>query len=59
MIQQADAAPKINMERAFEPPLGYQDSNLEWMNQNHLCCQLHHTPVFARLGTRTSLSSGR
>ena len=26
-------------------PLGYQDSNLEWMNQNHLCCQLHHTPL--------------
>ncbi len=24
--------------------LGYQDSNLERMNQNHQCCQLHHTP---------------
>lgn len=24
--------------------LGYQDSNLEWLNQNQLCCQLHHTP---------------
>ena len=26
-------------------PLGYQDSNLEWLNQNQLCCQLHHTPI--------------
>ena len=26
-------------------PLGYQDSNLEWLNQNQLCCQLHHTPM--------------
>ena len=25
--------------------LGYQDSNLEWLNQNQLCCQLHHTPL--------------
>ncbi|CDZ91910.1 hypothetical protein RHRU231_890008 [Rhodococcus ruber] len=25
--------------------LGYQDSNLEWLNQNQLCCQLHHTPM--------------
>lgn len=25
--------------------LGYLDSNQEWMNQNHLCCQLHHTPM--------------
>ena len=25
--------------------LGYLDSNQEWMNQNHLCCQLHHTPI--------------
>jgi hypothetical protein len=27
--------------------LGYQDSNLEWLNQNQLCCQLHHTPLAA------------
>jgi hypothetical protein len=27
--------------------LGYQDSNLEWLNQNQLCCQLHHTPLVA------------
>ena len=32
--------------------LGYQDSNLEWLNQNQLCCQLHHTP----LGTHNSWS---
>ena len=24
--------------------LGYLDSNQEQMNQNHSCCQLHHTP---------------
>ena len=24
--------------------LGYQDSNLEQLNQNQSCCQLHHTP---------------
>src|SRR6185295_2943681 len=28
--------------------LGYQDSNLEWLNQNQLCCQLHHTPLATR-----------
>lgn len=28
--------------------LGYLDSNQEWMNQNHLCCQLHHTPIGRR-----------
>ena len=25
--------------------LGYQDSNLEWLYQKQLCCQLHHTPM--------------
>jgi hypothetical protein len=25
--------------------LGYLDSNQEQMNQNHPCCQLHHTPM--------------
>lgn len=34
--------------------LGYLDSNQEWMNQNHLCCQLHHTP---RVWTSESLRS--
>src|SRR5258708_4140128 len=24
--------------------LGYQDSNLEQLNQNQSCCRLHHTP---------------
>src|SRR5665647_3156542 len=24
--------------------LGYQDSNLDELNQNQSCCQLHHTP---------------
>src|SRR5699024_1262932 len=27
--------------------LGYQDSNLEQLNQNQPCCQLHHTPPWA------------
>ena len=25
--------------------LGYQDSNLDRLNQNQVCCQLHHTPM--------------
>src|SRR5699024_10458155 len=25
--------------------LAYQDSNLERLNQNQLCCQLHHRPL--------------
>ncbi len=32
-------------------PLGYQDSNLEWLNQNQLCCQLHHTPMTWAFGS--------
>ena len=52
--------------------LGYQDSNLEWLNQNQLCCQLHHTPLAAyhrrsqaispyitRWGAPTAVVSGR
>jgi hypothetical protein len=39
------------VDRTSEKPekslLGYQDSNLEWLNQNQLCCQLHHTPLAA------------
>lgn len=34
------------MNRSREQsPLGYQDSNLEWLNQNQQCCRLHHTPM--------------
>ena len=25
--------------------LGCLDSNQEWLNQNQLCCQLHHIPI--------------
>lgn len=34
-----------NREKNNILQLGYQDSNLEWLNQNQLCCQLHHTPM--------------
>ena len=34
------------VNKLFSYSLGYQDSNLERMNQNHLCCQLHHTPRY-------------
>lgn len=30
--------------------LGYQDSNLEWLYQKQLCCQLHHTPMTLAFG---------
>src|SRR4029077_12939879 len=33
--------------RRSSQELGYQDSNLEWLNQNQLCCQLNHTPLAA------------
>ena len=26
--------------------LGCLDSNQEWLNQNQLCCQLHHIPIW-------------
>src|ERR1700754_1067276 len=35
------------MPTQFRQWLGYQESNLEWLNQNQLCCQLHHTPLAA------------
>ena len=38
--------------------LGYQDSNLEWLNQNQLCCQLHHTPLGITRFVLTSLATG-
>ena len=37
---------KTKNPRCCEGPwLGCLDSNQEWLNQNQLCCQLHHTPM--------------
>lgn len=37
--------------------LGCLDSNQEWLNQNQLCCQLHHTPIWLGVATPKSCSS--
>ena len=36
---------KTKSSLCIKKELGYLDSNQERMNQNHLCCQLHHTPI--------------
>src|SRR6476619_3559550 len=38
------ATESVGPPRELIDPLGYQDSNLEQLNQNQPCCQLHHTP---------------